>query len=145
MERLLGKTLESVTVNDSKNEIKFVTTDGETFVMWHEQDCCEGVYIEDITGDLNALIGSPILLSEEVSNPVFEKQFIDNFTQKEDDYYPTNEQGDSKPESHTWTFYKLATIKGYVHIRWYGESNGYYSESVTFDTLAKKENPYDFD
>lgn len=83
----------------------------------HHSDCCEDVRIEEVHGDLEDLIGSPILQAECVSergpskfDTMYEVEYMD--------------------ESHTWTFYKMATNKGSVTIRWLGTSNGYYSESV---------------
>ena len=115
---LVGKTLTKVEqVGDDK--IFFITNEGEQYKLYHSQDCCESVAIESITGDLTDLVGSPILMAEEATsdkNP-------DGVTERYQD-------------SFTWTFYKFATRKGYVDIRWYGESNGYYSESVYFMQVA---------
>lgn len=108
IEQLKGLTPISVHQDD---ETFVITTKEGDFKFHHEQDCCENVYIEDVVGDINDLVGNPILLAEEVSS--------------EDEPAPSK-----FTESFTWTFYKFATIKGYVDIRWLGESNGYYSESV---------------
>ena len=110
-EDLVGKVL--VSVENKGDEMIFTLDNGEAYKLYHDQDCCESVGIEDVIGDLNDLVGSPILMAEEVTSD-------------------TNPEGITKEyqDSFTWTFYKLATIKGYVTIRWYGESNGYYSESV---------------
>lgn len=113
---LVGKTLTSVKERDNGNELYFEATDGTEYKMYHDQDCCESVTIEDICGDLLDLIGSPILVAEEVSS---------------DNEPPPDGLGHERPE---WTFYKLATIKGSVTIRWYGESD-YYSTSVSFKQL----------
>ena len=118
-EVLKGKVLAKIEGEKGDDEIVFTTVDGKTYKLYHSQDCCESVTVEDICGDLDDLIGEPLLQVEEVTSS---------------DVNPT----DANPEtveyqdSFTWTFYKLGTIKGGVTIRWYGESNGYYSESVDF-------------
>ncbi len=108
IETLLGKTL--VKIDKTDDQLVFTTNNNEVYKLYHEQDCCESVTIEDIIGDLDDLIGLPILMAEEITN-----------------------NGDLEYGDHfTWTFYKLATLNGYVTVRWYGTSNGYYSEGVYF-------------
>ena len=51
---LIGKTLiEIEKINDE--ELIFHCTSGEKYRMFHDQDCCESVHIEDICGDLEDL------------------------------------------------------------------------------------------
>jgi len=128
---LMGKTLVSIQ-NDDNEELIFTTTEGEIFKLYHDQCCCECVSIDDICGDLDDLIGNPILVAEEVNNESFINEFESKFTEVDKWGTKKDKEGNYAPESCTWTFYKLATIKGYVDIRWFGESNGYYSEGVDF-------------
>jgi hypothetical protein len=125
IEELLGKTFLRVLVSNKEEMIQFVTTDGFVYEMYHEQDCCESVSIDDINGDLDDLVGSPILMAEESCS---DNVNLDGTTLE-----------NSYDESCTWTFYRFATIKGYVNIRWYGTSNGYYSESVNIYKRVDKQ------
>lgn len=131
---LQGLTLSAIEVNESKDKITFATTCGQVFRMLHHQDCCESVSIEDIEGDLEDLIGLPLQLAEEVSDK--EQAVLDLLTGKP----KSPPDADS---SETWTYYRLATTKGWVVIRWFGSSNGYYSESVDFERVPKDAHPDD--
>lgn len=124
VEDLVGEYCTDVRMNADQTEITFTLSNGREFVMNHAQDCCEHVYVESIVGDLTDLINSPILRAEEVS---FECGEIPDEVSAT---APTD-------ESFTWTFYKFVTFKGYVDIRWFGGSNGYYSESVNFTEVTK--------
>lgn len=123
---LKGKTITKILVNDeplTPGHVLLYCMDGTKYELYHEQDCCEMVYLEDVCGCLDDLVGSEILLAEEVSNAT----------------NPAHGDCD-EDDFHEWTFYKLATNKGAVTLRWYGTSNGYYSTSVTLyrvDKVAK--------
>jgi len=113
IEELKGFTLTKVErIEDwqDSEELHFVRDDGKRVIMYHSQDCCESVTLEDIDGKLDDLVGSPILEAEEAWKDASDQSEYD--------------------DSETWTYYKLGTAKGSVSLRWVGSSNGYYSESV---------------
>ena len=125
-ETLKGKTFTKVEkLNSSSSErdgdqLIFHSLSGEKYKLFHSQECCERVYIEDICGDLDDLVGDPILGAEEVSN----SEDFEEGTKP----YP-------QEVSFTWTFYKLHTKKGFVTIRWYGASNGWYAEKAILSLI----------
>jgi len=112
LDELLGRTLYRAEANDA--ELTLYLSDTNYVRFQHHQDCCEHVYIEDICGDLDDLVGAELVEAEEVSN------------------YDAGPLEESE-ESYTWTFYRFRTRKGSVSVRWYGSSNGYYSESVSVE------------
>lgn len=122
IEKMLGRTIIDIEKrsNDGDDSICFLMKNGDKYLMHHSQDCCEDVYLEDINGDLDDLLESPLL--------------------KADERYSDGDE-ENNYESSTYTFYTFATIKGYVTIRWFGVSNGYYSEEASIEYLGnfKKE------
>ncbi len=110
---LLGRVLTRVE-QLGNDELRFYLTEDHYVRLYHSQDCCESVTIDDINGDLDDLVGTPLLVVDQRSNR----------GEDEDGY-----------SSCTWTFYTFRTIKGSVDVKWYGTSNGYYSEAVHVDIV----------
>ncbi len=107
---LKGETFKDIFINkEDNNFIMFETESGKIYQMFHSQDCCESVVIDDICGDISDLIGAEIIHFEERTS-----------------------ENDNEYDHETWTFYDIQTTKGCVNLKWHGESNGYYSESVNF-------------
>ncbi len=130
---LIGQTLTSIEgMRQGSEEIRLVAGD-TVWRMWHEQRCTEDVFVEDVCGDPADLIGSPIVAAfEETTRKPGRRTKLPD----EDGYVD-----DDQNTSYTWTFYRLSTIKGTVVIRWYGTSNGFYSERVTVSKEPTKKGP----
>ena len=106
VEQLKGMTITAV-VYKEENESLLIHLNTHVLEMIHNQDCCETVYLADVVGNFEDLIGYPLL---EVSESVV--------------CIPT------RCESATASYYNFKTVKASVQLRWVGESNGYYSETV---------------
>jgi hypothetical protein len=105
---IVGLTVTGVAGLEFESEaVKIALSNGKTLALYHEQDCCESVRLVDFEDD--GIVGGTVLSAEEV---VGDAEWVRRF------------------DSNTWTFYKIETTKGGLWMRWLGESNGYYSESV---------------
>lgn len=108
--QMVGMTFSRVRISADKEMMLFEAPGGGDVVFLHYRDCCESVEITEHDGDLEWLVGAPITVAEVVSNEY----------EREPDYGPDER----------WVFYRFATTKGEVTVRWHGSSNGYYCTDV---------------
>jgi hypothetical protein len=121
-------------IREPRHSIEFITKT-HIYTMYHEQDCCEEVEIEDICGDFEDIINTPIIHAEEamykdnewvntcsLSTEIATRHLLRGVTIDNN-----KEEG----QHSTWTFYKIDTNKGGITIRWWGSSNGNYCEEIS--------------
>ena len=101
---MVGKKVVGVYYDEENFQI---LTDDGVYAFYHEQSCCESVWLTQVDGINDKIIGSRIVIAEVVTD-----------------------EKDTEYGHITWSFYKIGTNKGMIDFRWCGESNGYYSETV---------------
>ena len=106
------------TLSDEKDKYN-VLKDGLVYHAYHNQDCCEDVFLEKVIGSITNILISPVLSTDEKADSInHPEDYIENI--------------EDSQESFTWTYHTIRTKNGEVTFRWLGTSNGYYGESVYF-------------
>lgn len=106
------------------DEVTIMFTDGSCLKFYHQQDCCESVLLEDYDITPEWLVDSKIISVEE------------RIYRSGEGIEPLN----TYDQSYTWSFYAIKTSSSTMVLRWYGESNGWYSETVDIDYLHYDKN-----
>ena len=101
---MVGKKIIGIYYDEENFQIR---TDDCVYAFYHEYDCCESVWLTQVDGISDKIIGSRIVIAEVVTD-----------------------EKDTEYGHITWSFYKIGTNKGMIDFRFQGESNGYYSETV---------------
>lgn len=116
MKNLIGATILSVNPNTNRRDdaLLYIKTDKGTMTFYHAQQWSEQVWLEDGLEDLEKMIGEKVLHAEVIKN--YDEDALD----EEDDSY-------------TWIYYKISTLNHDCTLRFYGTSNGYYSEGVDIE------------
>lgn len=110
---LIGHRIIDVQGLQNHSDSVVIRTDWDKFLMAHDQNCCESVYLVDFFGDCRDLIDQTVLAAETRSGSTV-----------------------ICSSEWSWTFYVIQTETGSVNLRWCGESNGQYSMDVGFYRIA---------
>ena len=104
IDELVGKVVRGLAYDEDYFQI---LTDDCVYIFYHEYNCCESVWLTQVDGISDKIIGSRIVIAEVVTD-----------------------EKDTEYGHITWSFYKIGTNKGMIDFRWQGESDGGYSETV---------------
>ena len=117
-EDLKGQYIDKLVITGEGEETKvYFYMEDLVYVLYHIPDCCESVELIDICGDTADFDNATICRAE------------------------CNEQEkETEDGSETYSFYRLDSDKGSIVLRWKGESNGCYSESVDFEAACPTDN-----
>lgn len=110
---LIGNVFDTVTLNGGA--VEFYNNNKLMFCLHHEQSCCEIVELIDGFDELHLLQNGPIMQSYATYSHDGELKYTEN--------------GNSY-DNLTWSFYTFSTFYHSVTLRFYGQSNGCYSETV---------------
>ena len=91
IDELVGKVVRGLAYSDEYFQI---LTDDCVYAFYHEYSCCESVWLTQVDGISDKIIGSRIVIAEVVTD---EKDTEDGHT--------------------TWSFYKIGTNKGMIDFR----------------------------
>jgi hypothetical protein len=119
LETFKGKKILGFSGRTGDDDFKLLLEDDCEILFYHSQDCCEEVFLEDIVGDPASLIGKVLNCIEVKTDEDYEAPV------------------DYNPESYTWTFFTIKAGNRYLDLRFFGSSNGYYSESADIKYIDK--------
>jgi hypothetical protein len=114
---LNGQIVKEITGLGKDSPEVFIETNNGTYILYHEQCCCEDVRMVKVIGNVNELIGEVIFAEEDAGA---------NDPDWYDGYYN---------DGHTWTKYVLKTENASLEFWFLGESNGYYNENVSIKKI----------
>lgn len=114
LSELIGKVFDLVKLNGGA--VEFFNDNKLMFCLHHEQSCCEWVELIDGFDELHLLQNDPIMQSYA--------------TYSHDGELKYESSHGSDYDSLTWSFYTISTFYHSVTLRFYGQSNGCYSETA---------------